>query len=93
MCILIIFPGKHLVLSDEAEEVAGFYARMIEHEYASKDIFNRNFMEDWKKVMSDDERKVIKDLRKCNFKEMFDYFQRVSCFCFIRSIFTLQVAI
>lgn len=72
------YDGKHLVLSDEAEEVAGFYARMIEHEYASKDIFNRNFMEDWKKVMSDDERKVIKDLRKCNFKEMFDYFQRKS---------------
>ena len=64
-------------LSDETEEVAGFYARMIEHEYTTKDIFNKNFMEDWRKVMTDDERKVIKDLKKCNFREIFEYYQKV----------------
>eukprot|EP00795_Rhopilema_esculentum_P001691 gene1691-16168_t len=72
------YDGKHVVLSDETEEVAGFYARMIEHEYSSKDIFNNNFMEDWRKVMTDDERKLIKDLKKCKFREIFDYYQQKS---------------
>ena len=69
-------------LSEDTEEVAGFYARMIEHEYTTKDIFNKNFMEDWRKVMTDDERKVIKDLKKCNFREIFEYYQKV-LFCFV----------
>lgn len=64
-------------LSDETEEVAGFYARMIEHEYTTKDIFNKNFMEDWRKVMTDEERKVIKDLQKCNFREIFHFYEKV----------------
>lgn len=72
------YDGKNMRLSDETEEVAGFYARMIEHEYTTKDIFNKNFMEDWRKVMTDDERKVIKDLKKCNFREIFEYYQKKS---------------
>ncbi len=69
-----------MVLSDNAEEVAGFYARMIEHEYTQKDIFNNNFMEDWRKVMTDDERKKIKSLKKCNFREIYDYYTKASEF-------------
>ena len=76
--VLLFVAGKHLKLSEETEEVAGFYARMIEHEYTTKDIFNKNFMEDWRKVMTDEERKIIKDLKKCNFREMFEYYQMVS---------------
>ena len=66
-----------MTLKDETEEVAGFYARMIEHEYTTKDIFNNNFMEDWRKVMSDEERKVIRDLKKCSFREIYDYYTKV----------------
>eukprot|EP00794_Sanderia_malayensis_P018831 gene18831-20727_t len=72
------YDGKSVTLSDNAEEVAGFYARMIEHEYAQKDIFNNNFFEDWRKVMTDSERKLIKDLKKCNFKEIYDYYVKKS---------------
>ncbi len=37
-------------LSPEAEEVATFFAKMLDHEYTTKDIFRKNFFKDWKKV-------------------------------------------
>lgn len=42
--------GKVVKLSESAEEVATFYARMLDHDYTTKDVFNSNFMKDWKKV-------------------------------------------
>lgn len=38
-------------LSPEAEEVATFFAKMLDHEYTTKDIFRKNFFKDWRKVM------------------------------------------
>lgn len=43
--------GKVVKLSEPAEEVATFYARMLDHDYTTKDVFNNNFMKDWKKVL------------------------------------------
>ena len=37
-------------LSSETEEVATFYAKMLEHDYTSKVVFNTNFFKDWRKV-------------------------------------------
>lgn len=68
------YSGKAMRLSPEAEEVATFYSKMLEHDYTKKDIFNENFFEDWRKEMTDDERDVITDLSKCNFREMATYF-------------------
>ena len=65
-------------LSELAEEVATFYAKMLEHDYTKKEIFNKNFFEDWRKEMTDEERKKIKKLEKCNFQEMCDFFKEVS---------------
>lgn len=61
-------------LSEPAEEVASFYAKMLTHDYTSKEKFNTNFFNDWRKVMTDKERKIITDLSKCNFKDMNHYF-------------------
>lgn len=72
------YDGKEVRLSEEAEEVAGFYARMLDHDYTTKSIFNDNFFKDWRKVMSSEETKLIKDLSKCDFKEMHAYFLSVS---------------
>ncbi|XP_022820353.1 DNA topoisomerase I, mitochondrial [Spodoptera litura] len=72
------YDGKEMRLSQDAEEVAGFYARMLDHEYTTKSTFNNNFFNDWRKVMTHEETKIIKDLSKCNFKEMHAYFQAVS---------------
>lgn len=68
------YDGKEMRLSEEAEEVAGFYARMLDHDYTTKDIFNNNFFKDWRKVMTSEERAKISDLKKCNFKSMHAYF-------------------
>ncbi|VVD02362.1 DNA topoisomerase I, mitochondrial isoform X1 [Leptidea sinapis] len=72
------YDGKEIRLSEEAEEVAGFYARMLDHDYTTKATFNNNFFHDWKKVMTSEEAKLIKDLSKCDFKEMQAYFQMLS---------------
>ena len=42
--------GKTMKLSPEAEEVATFFAKMLDHEYTTKDIFRKNFFKDWRKV-------------------------------------------
>lgn len=42
--------GKVMRLSPEAEEVATFFAKMLDHEYTTKDIFRKNFFKDWRKV-------------------------------------------
>ncbi|KAI6230173.1 DNA topoisomerase I [Aphelenchoides fujianensis] len=61
-------------LSPETEEVASFYAKMLDHEYTSKVAFNTNFFKDWRKVMNREEKERIADLTKCDFREMRDYF-------------------
>lgn len=36
-----------------SEEVAGFYAAMLETEHAQDVTFNKNFFEDWLKVLQE----------------------------------------
>ncbi|XP_028391729.1 DNA topoisomerase I, mitochondrial-like [Dendronephthya gigantea] len=68
------YNGNKVKLSVKSEEVAGFYAKMLDHDYTSKKIFNDNFFEDWRKEMTDEERELIKHLSKCDFKEMHAYY-------------------
>ncbi|KAF8774695.1 DNA topoisomerase 1 like protein [Argiope bruennichi] len=72
------YDGKVMKLSEGAEEVAGFYGRMLDHEYTSKDVFNHNFFKDWRKVMTPQEREIITDLKKCNFKDFDLYYKQKS---------------
>ncbi|KAK6631882.1 hypothetical protein RUM44_006912 [Polyplax serrata] len=72
------YDGNLVELSEAAEEVATFYAKMLNHDYTTKEKFNSNFFKDWRKVMTDKERKLITDLTKCNFKPMADYFTEKS---------------
>uniref|UniRef100_A0A3Q0RUT2 DNA topoisomerase I n=1 Tax=Amphilophus citrinellus TaxID=61819 RepID=A0A3Q0RUT2_AMPCI len=72
------YDGKHMKLSPGAEEVATFFAKMLEHEYTTKDIFRKNFFKDWRKEMTSEERAKITDLKKCDFTEMSEYFKAQS---------------
>ncbi|XP_069808100.1 DNA topoisomerase 1 [Dendropsophus ebraccatus] len=72
------YDGKHMKLSPKAEEVATFFAKMLDHEYTTKDIFRKNFFKDWKKEMTSDERNLITNLNKCDFNEMSQYFKAQS---------------
>ncbi|OWF56492.1 DNA topoisomerase I, mitochondrial-like [Mizuhopecten yessoensis] len=69
------YDGKVMHLSPGAEEVATFYARMLDHDYTTRDVFNKNFLKDWRKMMTAEEREKIKDLSKCNFIEIDKHFK------------------
>ncbi|XP_034023160.1 DNA topoisomerase I, like isoform X1 [Thalassophryne amazonica] len=72
------YDGKHMKLSPEAQEVATFFAKMLDHEYTTKDIFRKNFFKDWRKEMTAEEKAKITDLKKCDFTEMSQYFKAQS---------------
>ncbi|XP_039497023.1 DNA topoisomerase 1 isoform X1 [Drosophila santomea] len=72
------YDGKPLELSEETEEAATFYAKMLNHDYCTKEVFNNNFFKDFRKSMTSKEREIIKDFRKCGFQEMFNFFQAES---------------
>ncbi|EEB93104.1 hypothetical protein MPER_08287 [Moniliophthora perniciosa FA553] len=70
--------GKVLNLPPESEEVAGFYAALIETDHAQDAAFNKNFFEDWLKVLQDHPPcNGIKatDFDKCDFRPMYEYFE------------------
>ncbi|KAL2093093.1 hypothetical protein ACEWY4_010405 [Coilia grayii] len=64
------YNGKVVKLSPPAEEVALFFAQMLDHEYTTKDVFRSNFFTDWRKEMNLEERTLITDLNKCDFGEL-----------------------
>lgn len=69
------YDKKPMKLSPDAEEVAGFYARMLDHDYVTKEVFNKNFFKDWKKTMTSEEKNTIQELKKCNFGEIAQYYK------------------
>ncbi|XP_053661287.1 DNA topoisomerase I, mitochondrial [Anopheles marshallii] len=72
------YNGREMRLSQNAEEVAGFYARMLDHDYTSKDAFNENFFKDWHKTMTSHEKQQITNLELCNFRPMAAYFAEIA---------------
>uniref|UniRef100_A0A8D0ATC8 DNA topoisomerase I n=1 Tax=Sander lucioperca TaxID=283035 RepID=A0A8D0ATC8_SANLU len=64
------YGGKKVKLSPAAEEVALYFAQMLDHEYTTKKVFRENFFKDWRKEMTHEERSLIKDLDKCDFGEL-----------------------
>ena len=73
--VKFFYNGIEVKLKDPAEEIMTFYARMLDHDYTSKDVFNTNFLADWRKAMSQAERETIKDLKKCDFTQVANYFK------------------
>ncbi|XP_044296336.1 DNA topoisomerase 1 isoform X1 [Varanus komodoensis] len=72
------YDGKVMKLSPKAEEVATFFAKMLDHEYTTKDIFRKNFFKDWRKEMTPEEKSTITSLSKCDFSHMSQYFKAQS---------------
>ncbi|KZT10810.1 uncharacterized protein LAESUDRAFT_644274 [Laetiporus sulphureus 93-53] len=72
------YNGKTLDLPLESEEVAGFYAAMLETEHAKDATFNKNFFSDWIKVLKKhpprDGTKVT-EFNLCDFRPMYEFFE------------------
>ncbi|KAE9411449.1 hypothetical protein BT96DRAFT_968891 [Gymnopus androsaceus JB14] len=72
------YDGKAVTLPLESEEVAGFYAALIESDHAQDATFNKNFFNDWKGVLKKHpplDGTKITTFEKCDFRPMFDYFE------------------
>lgn len=72
-----MYDGKIIKLSEPAEEVAIFYASMIDHDYTKKALFNTNFFNDWKQEMNSKERSIIKSLEKCDFTHIATHLSQI----------------
>ncbi|XP_043828999.1 DNA topoisomerase 1-like [Dromiciops gliroides] len=72
------YDGKAMRLSPKAEEVATFFAKMLDHEYTAKAIFRDNFFKDWRKEMTKEEKNTITSLSKCDFTQISQYFKAQS---------------
>ncbi|KDR75863.1 hypothetical protein GALMADRAFT_248593 [Galerina marginata CBS 339.88] len=72
------YNGKPVDLPPESEEVASFYAALLETDHARDATFNKNFFEDWKTVMqrhpARDGTKIIK-FELCDFRPMYEHFE------------------
>lgn len=55
--------GKQVKLSLAAEEVALFFAQMLDHDYTTKTVFQENFFTDWRKVKNNFWKKKLILLR------------------------------
>lgn len=47
-------------LTPEQEEWATYYANYLETDHVKNKIFNKNFFEDWLKVLNPDKRKEVR---------------------------------
>ena len=48
--VQFVYAGEPMKLSNDTEEAAGFFSKMLDHDYTTKDIFCNNFFQDWRKV-------------------------------------------
>ncbi|KAL0956573.1 hypothetical protein HGRIS_002710 [Hohenbuehelia grisea] len=72
------YNGRDVDLPLEAEEVAGFYAALLESDHAQDATFNKNFFEDWKKVLArypPRDGTKITEFSLCDFRPMFEHFE------------------
>jgi DNA topoisomerase-1 len=65
--IPIIYDGKPVSLTPRAEEAAMLYTKYLDTEYINTKTFNKNFFNDWKKLLGKDT--VIQDFSLCDFSE------------------------
>lgn len=72
------YNGKPVDLPPEAEEVAGFYGALLDTDHAKDAVFNKNFFDDFKKVLEDHEPRCgtkIKSFELCDFRPMLEHFE------------------
>ncbi|GAA5931368.1 hypothetical protein JCM3775_005006 [Rhodotorula graminis] len=72
------YEGKPVELAPEAEEVASFFAAILETDYPKNPTFVKNFFADWLKVLKAHpcpDGTKIRDFDKCDFTPIFAYLE------------------
>ena len=74
------YDGKIMELSEEAEECSTFYGKMLDHKNTEREVFKKNFFQDWRESMTDKEKEKIQDFSKCDFTQINTHFKKVIIF-------------
>jgi len=70
----LTYDDENIVLPVDCEEVATMFAAMKNTDYATKEIFQKNFMKSWRRLLKGHkETEHIKYFNKCNFTRMADH--------------------
>ncbi|KLO19461.1 hypothetical protein SCHPADRAFT_818092 [Schizopora paradoxa] len=72
------YNGKVVDLPPASEEVAGFYAALLESPHAQDEVFNQNFFNDFLVVLEKNPPRDGTNISKfelCDFRPMFEYFE------------------
>lgn len=72
------YDGKDVHLPPDSEELAGWFAALLETEHAADEVFQKNFFEDWQLVLKKQPPTngiTIKDFAKCDFRPMYEHFE------------------
>lgn len=78
--VKMIYNGREIALEPEAEEVAGFFAALLETDYARNPTFVKNFFDDFRATLlriNSRAASVIKEFSKCDFTPMFQHFENM----------------
>lgn len=76
--VKMYYDGKPVDLPLAAEEVAGFYAAMLETDHARNPVFQKNFFEDFVQILQESGGDPnINDFTKCDFTKMHAYFEKL----------------
>ena len=75
--IPLLYEGKEVKLESEAEEVATFFAGVLNTDYEKNPVFCANFFEDFKQVLNRTSHKHIKDFKKCDFTLIYNYIEEL----------------
>jgi DNA topoisomerase-1 len=74
--IPLLYDGHEIFLKPNSEEYATIYAKYTGTDYLNNKKFNKNFFNDWKKILKKDGHNEIVDIDKCDFTLMYDYLLR-----------------
>lgn len=77
--VKLYYDGKPVDLPPQAEEVAGFFAAILESDHVKNPTFQKNFFHDFLEVLKENGGSkngvVIKEFEKLDFTKIFEYFQ------------------
>jgi DNA topoisomerase I len=77
--IKMLYDGREVELDEESEEMAGFYAQLLDTEWVGNPVFRKNFFTDFLRVLNrncndNTDRHVIRELEKCDFTPIQRYY-------------------
>lgn len=77
--VKLYYDNKPVKLLVEAEEVAGFFAALLESDHAKNPVFQKNFFTDFQAVIKETKGSDvdIKDFKKLDFSKMHAYFEQL----------------